>query len=118
MAEKRKSSKIRDSGHRIEQIEWPIQSIIINERKHEMSTVAEKEMEHIGETKGAQNHDHDMIHDLSNRLDALWRYDQYTANAAGDEELKNFWQDMKEQEQSNVKRLKELVKKHTSKDCF
>ncbi|MBX6312813.1 MAG: hypothetical protein IRY99_07850 [Isosphaeraceae bacterium] len=34
----------------------------------------------MGETQGAENHDHDLIQDLSNHLDALWRYDQYIAN--------------------------------------
>jgi hypothetical protein len=50
-----------------------------------MALTAEKEIQHIGKTAGAANHDHDMIHDLSKRLDALWRYDQYIANAKDDE---------------------------------
>ena len=36
--------------------------------------------EHIGESQGIENHDHDMIHDLSLRLDALWRYVGYGYN--------------------------------------
>jgi hypothetical protein len=83
-----------------------------------MSMVAEKEMEQIGKTKGCENHDHDMIHELSKRLDALWRYDQYVANAGSDEELQEFWRDLKEQEMENVKRLKEFVKTHIENDCF
>ena len=46
-----------------------------------MALAAEKELKHIGETCGCADHDHDLIHDLSKRLDALWRYDQYVANA-------------------------------------
>jgi len=83
-----------------------------------MSLTAEKDMEHIGQSKGAENHDHDMIHELSKRLDALWRYDQYIANAEGDSELQEFWQELKSQEQENVKRLKEFVSEHIDKDCF
>jgi hypothetical protein len=83
-----------------------------------MSLVAEREMEHIGETKGAENHDHDMIHELSKRLDALWRYDQYIANAEDDGELKQFWQELKRQEQNNVRQLKVFVAKHCENDCF
>jgi hypothetical protein len=79
---------------------------------------AEKEMAHIGETQGAADHDHDMIHDLSKRLDALWRYDQYIANAAAHPELQSFWREMREQEQTNVQRLKEIVRVHCAKDCF
>ena len=83
-----------------------------------MSMVAEKGMEHIGKTKGAENHDHDMIHELSKRLDALWRYDQYIANSENDADLQEFWRELKDQEQDNVKRLKEFVKEHVDKDCF
>src|ERR1700739_2888455 len=85
--------------------------------KKVMSMVAEREMEHIGKSKGAENHDHDMIHELSKRLDALWRYDQYIANARNDTELQEFWRDLKTQEQENVKRLKEFVAEHIDKDC-
>ena len=52
-----------------------------------MALAAEKELEHIGETCGCADHDHDLIHDLSKRLDALWRYDQYIANAEGEAAL-------------------------------
>jgi hypothetical protein len=83
-----------------------------------MSMVAEREMEHIGKTKGAENHDHDMIHELSKRLDALWRYDQYIANAEDDSHLQEFWRELKEQEQENVIRLKQFVAEHIEKDCF
>ena len=29
----------------------------------------------VGKTQAIRDHDHDMIHDLSKRLDAVWRYD-------------------------------------------
>lgn len=83
-----------------------------------MRFAAEKEFVHIGESQGASDHDHDMIHELSKRLDALWRMDQYISNAEGDIDLQNFWQNLKRQEQENVRRLKELVAEHCSKDCF
>jgi hypothetical protein len=83
-----------------------------------MSMTAEKEMELIGKTKGAANHDHDMIHELSKRLDALWRYDQYIANARNDLELQEFWCELKDQEGENVKRLKDFIARHVHDDCF
>lgn len=83
-----------------------------------MNIAAEKDIEHIGETKGAANHDHDMVHELSKRLDALWRYDQYIANASNDSDLQEFWRELREQDQVNVKRLKELLAKHIQDDCF
>jgi hypothetical protein len=84
-----------------------------------MATLAaEKELQHIGKNAGAADHDHDMIHDLGKRLDALWRYDQYMANAKDDQELTRFWTEMKHQDEENVRRLKGIIKKHVQDDCF
>ena len=52
-----------------------------------MTIATEKEYTHIGETSGCENHDHDLVHELSRRLDGLWRYDQYISNAEGQKEL-------------------------------
>lgn len=83
-----------------------------------MRFAAEKEMAHIGESQAARDHDHDMIHELSKRLDSVWRMDQYIANAEGDINLENFWRHLKQEEQRNVERLKQLIKDHCEKDCF
>lgn len=55
-----------------------------------MSTEVETEYQHIGKTQGCENHDHEVIHELSRRLDGVWRYDQYIANADGQEDLQKF----------------------------
>ena len=81
-------------------------------------TATEQAVEHIGETQGIANHDHDMVHELSKRLDALWRYDQYIANAKGHETLRAFWHKAKEQEIQNVHALKRLVAEHVRANCF
>ena len=83
-----------------------------------MALSAEKELKHIGETSGMADHDHDLIHELGKRLDALWRYDQYIANADWRDKLRQFWEDMKDQEQENVKRLKELIAEEVRSECF
>lgn len=83
-----------------------------------MALAAEKELQHIGESCGCADHDHDLIHELSKRLDALWRYDQYIANAEGHAPLQEFWRGLKRQEQKNTKRLKELVAEEIQKGCF
>ena len=83
-----------------------------------MSVIAEREMRHSDNSKATEHHDHDLIHDLGRRLDALWRYDQYIANAEGDPELQDFWRSLKKQEQENVKRFKEFVAGHIDKNCF
>ncbi|MEX1229615.1 MAG: hypothetical protein WEB58_05205 [Planctomycetaceae bacterium] len=83
-----------------------------------MTLAAEKELTHLGETSGCADHDHDLIHELSRRLDALWRIDQYLANAEWRSDLKEFWSDVKSQEQENVRRLKELIAQEVRNDCF
>src|SRR5512135_2924013 len=75
-------------------------------------------IQHMGKTQGAENHDHDLIQDLSKRLDALWRYDQYIANAEGKPNLQECWRQLKKQEQENVKRLKELIAEEIRIGCF
>ncbi len=62
-------------------------------------------MEHMGKTHGAENHDHDLIKDLSNRLDALWRYDQYIADAERKLKLQECWSHLKDQERKNIQTL-------------
>ena len=83
-----------------------------------MTLAAEKELEHIGETSGCPDHDHDLIHDLSKRLDALWRYDQYIANAEGKPPLQDLWRDLKRQEIDNIKRVKQLIAEEIRQGCF
>jgi hypothetical protein len=83
-----------------------------------MPIAVEACMEHIGETKALANHDRDMIHELSKRIDAVWHLDQYIANAEKDKELKQFWSELKAEEQDNVKRLKKIMARHIEKNCF
>jgi len=83
-----------------------------------MTLAAEAQMQHIGETKCIENHDHDLVHALSERLDAVWRYDQYIANADGKPQLQAFWRELKQQDTENIARLRELVGKEVKEDCF
>jgi hypothetical protein len=83
-----------------------------------MSLAAEREYQHIGESHGCADHDHDLIHELSRKLDALWRYDQYIANAEGCPDIQALWQDFKRQCQADVRRLKQLTAEEVQKGCF
>ncbi|CAG1004233.1 hypothetical protein PHYC_03126 [Phycisphaerales bacterium] len=83
-----------------------------------MRSAIDKEYAHLGETYGSEDHDRDMIHELSRRLDSLWRCDQYIANAEGDGELQSFWRDVKKQEQTNIQRLKSIIRRHVEANCF
>jgi hypothetical protein len=83
-----------------------------------MSIAAEKEYAHIGETSGCKDHDHDLIHELSKKLDALWRYDQYIANAEGRPKVQQLWREFKQQCEADVMRLKQAVAEEIERDCF
>jgi len=83
-----------------------------------MALAAEKELEHIGITCGCADHDHDLVHELSKRLDALWRYDQYVANAEGKAQLQALWRDLKRQEIDNIKRVKQIIADEIRQNCF
>lgn len=83
-----------------------------------MTLAAEKEFAHIGETMGCADHDHDLVQDLSKRLDALWRYDQYVANAEGKPAIQALWRKLMKQEQENVKDIKRLIAEEIKTGCF
>ena len=83
-----------------------------------MTFQAEREYEHFGETAGCTDHDHDLAHELSKELDALWRYDQYIANAEGCPDIQALWHDFKRQGQADVQRLKNLIAAEIEKGCF
>lgn len=83
-----------------------------------MSLTAEKELQNIGKTAGCADHDHDLVHELSKRLDGVWRYDQYLTNAKGHPKMESFWRKIKAQEETNVEMLKELIGEEVKKGCF
>lgn len=83
-----------------------------------MTLSAEKEYQHIGESSGIADHDHDLVHELSKKLDSLWRYDQYIANAEGKSDLQALWRDFKSQCQKDVDRLKKVVGQEIKQGCF
>jgi hypothetical protein len=73
---------------------------------------------HFGETKAIADHDHDLVHELSKRIDGVWRYDQYIANAEDKPELVAMWREFKREDQKNAARLKELIRKEIEMGCF
>jgi len=83
-----------------------------------MSMTMDKQYEHLGESRGIEDHDHDLVHDLSRRLDCLWRYDQYISNANGRDELLEYWRSVKAQEQANISQLKKFIAQHIKSNCF
>jgi len=74
--------------------------------------------EYIGATAKMNNHDHDLVHELSKRLDAVWRYDQYIENARDHRQVRELFERLKEQDLKNVDDLKRLVAHHAQQDWF
>lgn len=83
-----------------------------------MSLAAEKELQHLGKCRGCENHDYDLVQELSRRLEFLWHVDQYIANAEGNYILQEFWRDMKQSDFDNCQRLKELIGAEIRNGCF
>jgi protoheme ferro-lyase len=83
-----------------------------------MNPTAESEYAHIGETSGCTDHDHDLVHELSKRLDAVWRYDQYIANANCCPNVQALWRDFKNQCLVDIQRLKQLIAEEVQRGCF
>lgn len=83
-----------------------------------MQQSADREYAHIGETHGIEDHDHDLVHELSKRLDAVWRMDQYIANADGKPLIQQFWRQLKQEERKTVDRLKQLIADEVKCNCF
>jgi hypothetical protein len=81
-----------------------------------MPTVAEQQMEHIGETRGVSDCTHDLVQILAQRASDLWRYDQYIANADGHSQVRDFWLRLKQQDRENVDRLKRLLVEELQKE--
>jgi len=71
-----------------------------------------------GTAKLVRDHDHDMVHDLSKRLDAVWRYDQYIENADKFPELQRFWEESMQMKIQTIERLNKLIRQHVRKDNF
>ncbi len=76
------------------------------------------EYDHVGETAGCSDHDHDLVAEQSRRLDRLWRYDQYIANAEWRDDLRQFWMDAKAMDQQAISRLKRLISQEVRNGCF
>lgn len=79
---------------------------------------ATKSLEHIGETQCMEDHDFDLVVELSHRLQSLWRYDQRIANAEKDSELQKMWRQLKQQDAQAVEQLRKMIAKEIKEGCF
>lgn len=81
-----------------------------------MQTTAQAEP--IEETRPMRLYDHDLVHELSRRLEALCRYAQCIANAEGDAKMQETWRELERQELANIRKLRQLILSRIEKGEF
>jgi hypothetical protein len=62
------------------------------------------------------DHSHNLIHELSRRLNCLSRYEEYIADSGGHPEVQEFWRDSKRQQQASIDQLTRLIRNHVNFD--
>lgn len=65
-----------------------------------------------------KNNDHDLVHQLSEKLDSLWRYDDYIKNSKDCKECAALWKKLKKSDLEMVGMLKEEIKSHVKSGKF
>jgi hypothetical protein len=68
--------------------------------------------------KKMKNHNHDLVHQLSETLDSIWRFDEYAKNAEGCANCAAMWQTLKESCQKHEQMLLEEIKRHIAENRF
>ncbi len=66
----------------------------------------DKELKPTGELQQTANRDHDLVNELSERLDTLCEYAERVANSDDHPEMQETWRELEQREQENIHRLK------------
>jgi hypothetical protein len=66
-------------------------------------------LEHIGETCPVADCVHDLVQVFNTRINSVWRYDQYIANAEGKQQLQDFWRQQKRQDQQACDQMRRFL---------
>lgn len=83
-----------------------------------IATTVDWHNEHHGEAMVTEDHSHNLIHELSRRLNGIRRLDRYIANSGGHPEIQEFWRDSKRKELSHIDQLNRLIKAHVNFNTF
>lgn len=66
-----------------------------------------------------KDHNHDLVHALSEKNDALWRYRKhYRAASAGCEQCSSIWKTLEADDTKHVKLLRDEIKRHFDEGRF
>jgi hypothetical protein len=83
-----------------------------------MEAAVEQKSERLGGLQAPMQHDHDLVHELSNRLSTLWHYGECLANAEGDPEAQKVWRDLQRHEQAAIRELKMVIARRIEQGEF
>lgn len=61
---------------------------------------------------------HDLVHQLSEDLDSLWRYEAYIKNAEGCGHCSAMWQKCKELDEQKIAMLRDEIARHVKEERF
>jgi len=66
-----------------------------------------------------KNHNHDLIHSLSEKCDAVWRYQKENLkNAGGCSSCISLWKKLMEDDEKHIEILKEEISRHIKENRF
>lgn len=65
-----------------------------------------------------KNINHDLIHQLSETLDSIWRYQDYLKNAQGCEQCVKLWERMRAMDEEQAELLAKEIKRHAGEGIF
>lgn len=67
-----------------------------------------------------KNYNHDLVQQLSEKLDSIWRYNDYIKNAESDgcNHCVELWKQLKAQDEKLVGMIRDEVKSHVEENKF
>jgi len=65
-----------------------------------------------------KDHNHDLVQQLSEISDSLWRVGLYKQNAEGCDSCRAMWEKMKDDYENHVEMLKKEIVKHVNEERF
>ncbi|KKT77197.1 MAG: hypothetical protein UW74_C0047G0009 [Candidatus Giovannonibacteria bacterium GW2011_GWC2_44_8] len=65
-----------------------------------------------------KNHNHDLIHHLSETIDSIWRYDEYVKNSQDCDSCVAMWNKLKQTDMEVENMLKSEIQKHIDEKRF
>lgn len=65
-----------------------------------------------------KNYNHDLIQQLSEISDSLWRIDEYKKNAEECDNCKHLWDELRKDYENHVRMISEEIMRHVKEERF